>query len=228
MTTITLATTSLVTRSSDFGEATYFGAVGDGLNDRFVFDAAAGSEPSVLSRPISKYEVSEYVQATIARMRKNTQEAQVELLETEAMEPVEPSNLSTVAPEVSIRSRPRVWPSGTAVYAAPIEIFEGVVQFVDSHAGVMHVTLNAKTRVVPDHAAEIAMRWVNEQDKPLVKPGAVFYLSLYRERRGKTVRNTEEIRFRRLPSWTKAQMRGVRQDAQKLLGKLTTRPLLDE
>jgi hypothetical protein len=224
MTTLTFAATPFVTGTFESGVGASIDTSWHVPNDKLAIE----TESSGLDHAVSKSEVAGYLRSTIARMRPYASDSRGEIWETEAVEPVEPSKLSTVAPEVSVQSRPRVWPSGAAVYAAPIEIFEGVVQLVDSDAGVMHVTLSAKTRVAADHAAEIAIRWVNEQDRPLVKPGAVFYLSLYRERRGKTVRNTEEIRFRRLPSWTKAQVREVRQDAKRLLGKLTTRPLLDE
>ncbi|WP_156954363.1 hypothetical protein [Paraburkholderia acidipaludis] len=146
---------------------------------------------------------------------------------TEAIEPVDLGKVSTILPEVSIENRPRAWPR-QAVYAAPIEIFEGVVQEIDPTQGTMQVNLRAKTRATAEHTADISLRWVNPQDRDLVRPGAVFYLSLYRELRGKTIRNTEDIRFRRLPAWTKSQVNNVRRDADRLLGKLAPEKKLDE
>jgi len=122
---------------------------------------------------------------------------------------------------------PRVAPQVTA-YTAPIEVFEGTVRSVDSAAEVMYVTLASKTRDVSDHAADISFTWVNPQDLDLIAPGAVFYLSLYKERRGGTIRNTEELRFRRMPAWTRTQIARVREDADRLYSKLQARPLLDE
>ncbi|MFT4068961.1 hypothetical protein [Paraburkholderia sp.] len=115
-----------------------------------------------------------------------------------------------------------------AAYTAPIEIFEGTVRSVDRSSEVMFVTLTSKTRDVSDHAADISFAWVNPQDLDLVAPGAVFYLSLYRERRGGTIRNTEELRFRRMPTWTRTQIDRLKDDAARLYSKLQTRPLLDE
>lgn len=122
---------------------------------------------------------------------------------------------------------PRVSSQVTA-YTAPIAVFEGTVRSVDRAAEVMYVTLTSKTRDVSDHAADISFAWVNPQDLDLIAPGAVFYLSLYKERRGGTIRNTEELRFRRMPAWTRTQIARVRDDAERLYSKLQARPLLDE
>lgn len=115
-----------------------------------------------------------------------------------------------------------------AAYTAPIEVFEGTVRSVDRAAELMYVTLTSKTRDVSDHAADISFAWVNPQDLDLIAPGAVFYLSLYKERRGGTIRNTEELRFRRMPAWTRAQIARVREEADRLYSKLQVRPLLEE
>ncbi|MCI0146657.1 hypothetical protein KNO81_12240 [Paraburkholderia sediminicola] len=122
---------------------------------------------------------------------------------------------------------PRVATHVTA-YTAPIEVFEGTVRSVNRAAEVMYVTLTSKTRDVSDHAADISFAWVNPQDLDLVAPGAVFYLSLYKERRGGTIRNTEELRFRRMPTWTRTQIAQVREDADRLYSRLQARPLLEE
>ncbi|WP_152693059.1 hypothetical protein [Caballeronia mineralivorans] len=125
------------------------------------------------------------------------------------------------------KGAPRVVAQVTA-YTAPIEVFEGTVRSVDRASEVMYVTLASKTRDVSDHAADISFTWVNPQDLDLIAPGAVFYLSLYKERRGGTIRNTEELRFRRMPTWTRTQIARVREDADRLYSKLQARPLLEE
>lgn len=87
-----------------------------------------------------------------------------------------------------------------------IELFEGVVQTVGDIE--MDVVLSAKrNQSIPDHAMSISLLFVQPQDRPLVKPGAVFYLTMFRETTGRTVRNVEEIRFRRQPDWTPAMFR---------------------
>jgi hypothetical protein len=122
---------------------------------------------------------------------------------------------------------PRVVPQ-IAAYAAPIEVFEGTVRSVNLRDEIMYVTLTSKTRDVSDHSADISFAWVNPQDLDLIAPGAVFYLSLYKEWRNGTIRNTEELRFRRMPTWTRTQIARVKDDAERLYSKLQSRPLLEE
>lgn len=87
-----------------------------------------------------------------------------------------------------------------------IEIFEGVVQSVSST--VMHVVLRAKRNTeTPDHAMAIELEFVQPQDRDLVAQGSVFYLTMFRETTGKTVKNVEEIRFRRQPDWNGSMFR---------------------
>ena len=65
------------------------------------------------------------------------------------------------------------------IWAAPIQAFEGrVVNVLDKLA--MDVILVDKTGCMPDHEARIELEWVSEQDKDLVKRGAIFYLTLYK------------------------------------------------
>lgn len=96
-----------------------------------------------------------------------------------------------------------------------VELFEGVVQSVtDEH---MNVVLRAKRNLsTPDHAMSIELSNVQPQDRDLVSPGSVFYLTMFRETTGRTVRNVEEIRFRRQPDWTPAMFRKLEELASKL------------
>lgn len=102
------------------------------------------------------------------------------------------------------------------VRAAPIEVWEGEVKSVNSQNEVMHVYLRSKVGHFPDHAAEISLEWVTPQDKDLVRPGAVFYWSLYKETRRGSIRNSQELRFRRLPNWSKSQIQRIREESGKL------------
>ena len=68
------------------------------------------------------------------------------------------------------------------------------------------------------HEARIELQWVSDQDLSLVKRGAIFYLSLYRERsQTGTIRNSQEIRFRRLPSWSNKAIEKIKLKADELL-----------
>ena len=112
----------------------------------------------------------------------------------------------------------QTWPR-----TAPIQIWEGEVLSVDQDAGTMRVLLSAKIGNVPDHTAEINLEWVVEQDKDLVRPGAVFYWTLYKETKRGSINNGQELRFRRLPTWSKNQIERVHRDAKQLFARIRTK-----
>ena len=91
----------------------------------------------------------------------------------------------------------------------------------------MLVMLDSKTGVMPRHTAEIDLDCqVAEQDMDLVRPGAVFYLTIFEQRRP-AIRNVEELRFRRRPSWTRAQIAAIEADANAI-GLKARQPRLSE
>ena len=102
------------------------------------------------------------------------------------------------------------------VLAAPIEVWEGEVKSVDESAGKMHVYLRSKIGHLPEHTAEISLEWVSDQDIGLVRPGAIFYWSLFKEKRRGSIRNSQELRFRRRPNWSKSQILRIRTESEKL------------
>lgn len=109
-----------------------------------------------------------------------------------------------------------------------IQIWEGRVLSVDVENDVMHALLEPKPGAAEPHAGDIELQWVTDQDKDLVTPGAVFYLTLYkRVDPGGTIENAEEIRFRRLPAWSKQQIAKIEEDTQRMLTKLRPRPLAE-
>ena len=100
----------------------------------------------------------------------------------------------------------------------PIQIWEGVVLSVDRKKSEMSAKLNAKIGKFPEHTATFKFEWISEQDMDLLIPGAVFYVTLFKRLTGATVQNTQELRFRRLPSWSNSQIQKVN-EAAKALGK---------
>jgi hypothetical protein len=114
-------------------------------------------------------------------------------------------------------------PIHTDADSTPIQIWEGTVLDVDRRAGVMQVLLEAKIGQMPRHTGEVEMEWVSEQDQDLVRPGAVFYLTLFKRTRRGSIENSQELRFRRRPSWSTAQLKQIEDDAALLLSKM--RPL---
>ena len=106
----------------------------------------------------------------------------------------------------------------------PLQIWEGTVVEVDNPARVMRVSLEAKLVPIPRHMGEIDLEWVAEQDQDLVRPGAVFYLTLYKRTKRGSVENAQELRFRRRPAWSSGQLRQIEQDADMLLAKMKPLP----
>lgn len=107
--------------------------------------------------------------------------------------------------------------------SAPIHNWEGTVISVDDEAFVMHVMLVDKLGSTSRHTGEIFLDEVSAQDMDLVRPGAVFYLTFYK-RTVPSTENVQELRFRRRPTWTAAQLKRVEQDASLFLSKMKTLP----
>lgn len=109
--------------------------------------------------------------------------------------------------------------------AAVIQLWEGRVLDVNVQSEVMNVLLVAKMGQMPEHSAEIELQWVSDQDRDLVVPGAVFYLTLYKRTRRGSIKNSQELRFRRRPSWTRQQVQKIHTDAEEMLSKMRGRPI---
>lgn len=118
----------------------------------------------------------------------------------------------------------RVLPPTASADSTPLQIWEGTVVEVDNNARVMRVSLNAKIGLIPRHMGEIDLEWVTEQDQDLVRPGAVFYLTLFKRTKRGSVENAQELRFRRRPTWSTGQLKQVEHDAAMLLSKMKPLP----
>lgn len=112
--------------------------------------------------------------------------------------------------------------------AAPIEVWEGEVKSVSMATQTMQVYLRSKLGHAPDHAGEIALEWVPAQDADLVRPGAVFYWTLYKETRRGSIKNSQELRFRRLPHWSRNQLEKIRAESKKLFNSAKAPRILTE
>ncbi len=99
----------------------------------------------------------------------------------------------------------------------PLQVWEGKVQFVDDEFNAIDVILSDKSGRLPDHSARISLEWITDQDHDLVKPGAIFYLILYKEKKRGSLKNSQELRFRRLPNWSRSQLTKITQESERLL-----------
>ena len=100
------------------------------------------------------------------------------------------------------------------INSIPMQIWEGVVTSVDYQAQTMEAILEGKIVTMPRHSASFSLEWVHAQDYSLVMPGAVFYLTLYKQSDRSTVKNSQDIRFRRMPSWSKNQLLQIQEEAK--------------
>lgn len=92
--------------------------------------------------------------------------------------------------------------------------WEGVVDEVSSDHFVARLLDRRGASKVDTDAAEIPYSEVNKDDLPLVKVGAIFYLTVYRvltQPHGRTTR----LYFRRLPAWTPSVLASARTRAQR-------------
>jgi hypothetical protein len=105
-----------------------------------------------------------------------------------------------------------------------LEVWEGVVLTVEATTRTMQVTLEAKNSNIEPHTAKISFDYVADQDTDLVRPGAVFYLMLYNQTVRGTIYNTQSLRFRRRPEWSKKQIERIELDAKSISGKIIARP----
>lgn len=138
---------------------------------------------------------------------------------------VSPTRMSRIAPHI-IRverlAKPKLGPLATV-----LQIWEGEVLHLNVASDTMTVKLIDRQGLVPAHTADVGLDWVVPQDLELVRPGAVFYWTIYRETKRSTIKHAQEIRFRRLPNWTKRQVANVKDNASALLAKFKVAPQAD-
>jgi hypothetical protein len=118
---------------------------------------------------------------------------------------------------------PRLRPTVPSV-PVPREFFRAMQKWEGYVTEVDQDTFRARlARVLgegPDQEAEIYTEEVDEADRALIQPGAVFYWSIgYLDRPSGRVR-ASIIRFRRLPVWTKRELDSASAEADRLKGLL--------
>lgn len=105
--------------------------------------------------------------------------------------------------------------------ATVIQIWEGVVISVDRENALMTVRLKDRSNLIEEHIADIDLQWVGDQDEDLLVSGSVFYWTIYKETNRGSIKNSQELRFRRLPNWTRMQIKAMEEDVELLSSKLS-------
>jgi hypothetical protein len=96
-----------------------------------------------------------------------------------------------------------------------LQKWEGVVLEVLSDSFLTRLV--DLTRTGPDEEAEFPLDEVSEEDRPLIRPGAIFYWNIgyHNSYSGQRTR-TSIIRFRRLPAWTREEIEAAKREAERL------------
>lgn len=96
-----------------------------------------------------------------------------------------------------------------------LQKWEGVVVEVLSDSFLTRLV--DLTRTGPDEEAEFPLDEVSEEDRPLIRPGAIFYWNIgyHNSYSGQRTR-TSIIRFRRLPAWTREEIEAAKREAERL------------
>lgn len=96
-----------------------------------------------------------------------------------------------------------------------LQVLEGRVVSVSYEEQTMEAHLTPKIGQVEDHVAEIDLGWVNQQDKDLIQPGAVFYITVSKIiTKAGNVQSLNELRFRRRPVWSRRQVETIKAEAE--------------
>jgi hypothetical protein len=96
-----------------------------------------------------------------------------------------------------------------------LQEWEGIVTEVRNDAFLAR--LIDLTHRGADEEAEFPNDEVSEEDKPLVRPGAIFYwhIGYHTSYSGQRTR-VSVIRFRRLPAWTQREIDAAKQEAERI------------
>lgn len=95
--------------------------------------------------------------------------------------------------------------------------WEGTVQTVEGE-DIVAVLRDLTEPARPDEEVTIGIDEVSPDDRALVSPGAIFYWSIgYRTSRFGQVERVSAIRFRRLPAWSKRDIRRIEERTRELM-----------
>ncbi len=97
-----------------------------------------------------------------------------------------------------------------------LQQWEGVVSTNPSGDEFVAVLRDRTKPDMPEEQGTVSLDHVSESDRSLVVPGGVFYWSIgYEDTPSGTRRTVSMIRFRRLPAWTRGDMRRIDRDIER-------------
>ena len=100
-----------------------------------------------------------------------------------------------------------------------LQAWEGAVSALNEHT--FTATLVDLSNRTPDEEAEVSFEEVTDDERELVRVGAVFLLSVgYSISEGGQRSRSAILRFRRLPVWTESSLVKARREAQQLAAEI--------
>lgn len=98
-----------------------------------------------------------------------------------------------------------------------LQQWEGEVSTEPRNGEFSAVLRDLTNRLLPEEQATFSVDQVPPPDRKLVVPGAVFYWSIgYEDSPTGTRRTVSLLRFRRLPAWTRGDMRRIAREVERL------------
>lgn len=114
---------------------------------------------------------------------------------------------------------PETTPQTTQVTV--LKQWEGIVEWVEDRSWFRARLTDLKSESGSRQQVEIDFEDVAPDDRPLIQEGAVFYWDIGRKKtRYGSVENFSEIRFRRMPAWSKRDLERAERKARELKEEL--------
>lgn len=102
-----------------------------------------------------------------------------------------------------------------------LQEWEGYVQTVGSSEFTASLIDLTQKRDIEEEEADFSIDDLTDEDKKLLKPGAVFRWLIGYRSIGGTKERISKIVFRRLPQWTEGELRESREKAKKIANAIT-------
>jgi len=100
----------------------------------------------------------------------------------------------------------------------PLQEWEGYVAEVGDTTFTARLVDRTAGRFVEDEAAEFPIADLSDNDRGLLAPGAVFrWVIGYLRSRGGSKRRVSQITFRRMPAWSRRELREASKAAEHFL-----------
>jgi hypothetical protein len=99
----------------------------------------------------------------------------------------------------------------------PLQEWEGYVVDIAGDTFTARLVDKTADKTVEGEVGEFAVSDLTDDDRELLKPGAIFRWTIgYQRTKGGTKRRVSDIVFRRLPQWTKFDLASAKERAKKL------------